>query len=232
MSRAGYAIVAAALPLALLLAGCLASPPEAAVRQLALYKATTTPVERVAGETGEAIDCDDRHAVCADLWLTRAEALLALGTGYDLDFDERPGVLARAIAAAATSEARLPAPDPGTDPGGLMLRALKVQIVAETETMKFSNGDPSIVAPVIETIRRLAGRLEGVPGGPPYAAWFTIYAETVDLLITTPLADVPCPRLLALRRGLPAIASRDIAEPRARLEMFLYAAFQVRECAP
>lgn len=230
MSRPVIRTLAAALPLVLLLAGCLSGPPEAAVRRLALYKAPTTPVERVAGETGEAIDCDDRHAVCAELWLTRAEALLA-SVVAPLDLGRRLA-LAHAIEdAAVAAQARLPAAPDGADPGARMLRILKVRVRVHLIRVE-TTLDPQAQTVQFEAVRRLAGRLGGVPGGRAYATWFPVHADLADLFRTTAVSDLSCPRLLALRGAMPADPPPDIAGEVRRIAEGVDAAIGQRGCTP
>ena len=212
--------------LALLLAACAGGPPDAATRLLATYKSADTPVGRVAGETGEAIDCPDRHAVCADLWLARAEALLALAAP-GVPADRRAARARGAVAASIRAEASLP-------PGGradLALRGLKVRAAAG-QGLRDLASDPAATAAAEADLRRTAAALDAVPGGRPYAAWFATEAAMAATLRTVAAADVPCPLLGGFRAGLPPDPPADIAGPVRRTATVLDALIADRGCRP
>jgi hypothetical protein len=217
--------IAAAVSL-VALAACAGGPPDAAVAQLALYKSPATPLERIAGETGEAIGCRHRHAVCADLWLARAEASLAL-SGPAGPADRRTVRIRAAAAAAAAAAAHLP-PDGRSD---LARRALAVLATAGRSARDAAT-DPAAQAAADADLLRLAEALRRVPGGEAPAAWFATEAALATTLRRTAATDLACPDLLALRDGLPPDPPPDIAAPVGRTGAALDGLIDGRGCRP
>jgi len=205
-----------------LLAACV-DPSAASLRQLAIYKSPQTPLARIAGQTGEAIDCPHRTAVCADLWLARAEALLVLAASGASDADLRDAGDAAARAKAAVPDRARP---------DLTLRAVKVQVSAAQGLRDRAPDTPTAMA-ADDRIAGLVATMRDIPGGAPYADWFAVEAAVMATLRTMGATEVPCVRLAAFRAGLPsAPVPGDIAAPLARMAANLDDLIRRKGCAP
>jgi hypothetical protein len=194
----------------LALAGCGLATREP-VAQLAAYKDSATPVERVAGLTGETITCDAVDPVCFQLHAARARACAGLAAAGGPSGDVLRG--------CAVQEWRLAGARLGVDASD----ADRVSaLTGEAEALKSlrDHSDGAGAAEHQAALRAVAKRLAAVPSGADAAAYVSADADVFAVLAGEAPPAEACARLDDAVRGLARLSARsDFAARAAALRL-------------